>query len=113
MDPLLPLILPLPLCPCHRLPYWVCATLRDPEIVVKVLTWDRVAGWFRQRRHLLSGDPVVGVILCEERDGGYAALLAVFNRQTEQVLASQRFSASRLDAELTAKHQGGKVLIVK
>jgi hypothetical protein len=112
VDPLLPLILPLPTCPCHGLPYWVCAALRVPEIITEVLTWDQVAGWFRQRRHLLTGAPVVAVMLCEEQEDGYAALLAVFDRKTDQVLQAQRFRASRLDAELTSKRRGNKVLIV-
>lgn len=82
-------------------------------IVVRILDYLRVIGWFRARNSLKQSDKDnIALTLKQAKASGRVGVVqCVFNQRTEEVLDGQQYDAEELDEELQAAHKGKDVVI--
>jgi hypothetical protein len=83
-------------------------------IVMAVLNWSRIVGWFQGNEHVLHSNPDNIAFLLRDKlsNGNVGVISGIFNKSTNKIAASQNYSAGSLDDDTKERFGKHDVCIV-
>jgi hypothetical protein len=80
-------------------------------VAIAYLTIRDVMSWFRERRHRLRNANVAATVIEHLNNGQYRTVQGILNQNTNAWVEHRIIESADIDAELTARHRGRRLVI--
>jgi hypothetical protein len=84
-------------------------------IVVVLLCWKQILGWFRNKQELMQEDKDNMAVMVRQSlaNGKIREIHGVFNKATEEILDGEQYEAEQLDEELEKVFGNEDMVVLK